>query len=62
VFDWERHSDISVLKLLDNRVFELATMGISLAGDDIDNELARAVIRVNSKSAVMNGHSIYGDP
>jgi molecular chaperone DnaK len=44
VFDWGGGTlDISVLKLLDNRVFELATMGISLAGDDIDNELARAV-------------------
>jgi len=44
VFDWGGGTlDISVLKLKDNRVFELATRGLSQAGDDIDNCIARAV-------------------
>jgi len=44
VFDWGGGTlDISVLKLRDNRVFELATRGVAQAGDDIDSALARAV-------------------
>lgn len=44
VFDWGGGTlDISILEIINNRVFERATMGKNSAGDDIDLDLAKAV-------------------
>jgi molecular chaperone DnaK len=44
IFDWGGGTlDISILELKDGTIFELATEGMSIAGDEIDLDLARAV-------------------
>lgn len=44
VFDWGGGTlDISILELREGTVFELATEGMYIAGDEIDADLARAV-------------------
>jgi molecular chaperone DnaK len=44
IFDWGGGTlDVSILELRDGTVFELATQGLPIAGDEIDTDLARAV-------------------
>ena len=44
VFDWGGGTlDVSVLKNENGKLYELATAGISVAGDDIDQKLARRI-------------------
>lgn len=42
VFDWGGGTlDVAILKISDNKIFEVATNGLNIAGDDIDLKIAK---------------------
>lgn len=51
VFDWGGGTlDVAILKIENGKVFEIATNGINIAGDDIDLKIAKRMHTVYSKS------------
>lgn len=59
VFDWGGGTlDVSVLKISGGRIYELSTAGMPVAGDDIDEAVAR---KIHTKVAAAKGVTISFD-